>query len=406
MGLERLEQASLGIRCTEIGSESAVSSDLDRRLASFYAAHLTEAGDVTLGESRGGSFSRLLRLRSEKSFILRAESEGAIKGVASVCVRPGYISGERRMVAYLGDLRIEFERDLLRGWRGIYGELLAALREWPTSEGVAGCLTAVVSSNERAIRALIEPHRLSPYRYQPLADIRVVNILAAAPLGGLWRWSRTGNADEWRVVSGGAGDLDRIIAFLDAQHRRRQFGECFAVELPRRLRAWPEFSLERFLIIEDQQGRIRGTVAPWAPGEAKRWFVESLPTGLRWLRKTLGRLPRTPMYRAPRLAREGESVEALFLTHLELDFNAPRGQREIWLECLIRAAMDRHADEKWNSLTFVDYESDSLQGALRGLYCHSVKASLFSVHGLDERGGLLSPLESGEFPPAFELAIF
>ncbi len=404
MGLERLEREDLGIRCLDVSAgRPPFAPELDRKLAQFYSAQLTEAGDIILGESRGGSFAKLLRLRAERGFILRAESQGTIHGVASVCVRPGYIGGEPKRIAFLGDLRIEFERDLLRGWRRVYGDLLEVLREWPEAGGVAGCLTAVVHSDERAVRALVEPHRLSPYRYRPLGEFRVVSVLGKVPFGGF------GNAPfrqrGFRIVEADPGDLGRLIGFLDSQHRARPFGEIFADELPRRLREWPDFSLRRFLIVEDGMGRIRGATAPWSPGEAKRWYAEKLPTRLAWLGRTLAHLPRTRFYRPPRISGEGEAVEALFLTHLELDFHATRAEREAWLAALIERAIERHAAEAWNALVFVDFKDDPLEGALRGFYCHSIDASLYSVHGLSGGGEIRGPLARGPLPPAFELCV-
>ncbi|MCM2283098.1 MAG: hypothetical protein NDI61_14745 [Bdellovibrionaceae bacterium] len=404
MGLDRLERKDLGIRCLEFGVASHVPVDLDRRLAHFYSAHLTEAGGMTLGESRGGSFSRLLRLRSDRALILRAESEEIIKGVASVSVRPGYIGGQEKWIAYLGDLRIEFERDLLREWRRIYGDLLQALTEWPEAGGVAACLTSVVRSNERAVRALVEPHRLSPYRYRPLADFRVVNVLGSAPLGNLHR-RRFKPKLGYQIRRARAEDQARIIEFLDAQHRRRLFGDVFSVELPRRLRTWPNFTLDRFLIVEDRQGRIRATAAPWSPGDVKRWLAEKLPPRLIWMQRTLARLPRTRWLRPPVISREGEPVDILFLTHLELDFSCSREQREEWLAEILHESIRQHGDENWNAIAFVDFNSDSLAGALGGFYYHAIEASLFSVHGIDGDGRVLAPLTEGEYPPAFELVI-
>lgn len=404
MSLDRLEREDLGILCLELGAGRApVPPELDRKLAQFYSARMTEAGDLTLGESRGGSFSKLLRLRAERGFVLRAEAHGAIRGVASVCVRPGYMAGEIKTVAFLGDLRIEFERDLLRGWRKVYGDLLEVLETWPDGKGVSGCLTAVVKSDERSIRALVEPHRLSPYLYSPMGDFSVVSVLGHAPLGRARR--RPLKRPGFRVVEADAGDLGRVIEFLDTQHRQRAFGISFATELPRRLREWPDFSMRKFLIVEDGNGRIRGATAPWNPADAKRWYAEKIPTRLAWLGRTLARLPRTSLYRPPRIPREGDPVDALFLTHLELDFRAPREEREAWLAALIDRVISRHAHETWNALVFVDFNDDSLQGALRGLYCHSIGASLYSVHGLGPTGLLRASVAPGALPPAFELCV-
>ncbi len=416
MDLDWLEQGHPGFGCFEIDSGRSVPIDLDRSLARFFSAAPMETEAITLGNSRGETFSLLMGLRAERGLALHVRRGNEIKGVAALSVRPGYINGERRVVGYIGDLRIEFERELVRDWRCIYGDVLQVMESWPGEEGLAGCLTYVIRSNERALRALVEPHRSAPYRYMPLANCHMINVLAKVPLGRFHpsRLAKKLRAGGLSIREARASDLDAVIDFLDQQQTARPFGYCFDDELPRRLRAWPGFGFERFFIVEDRRGRIRAVAAPWSPGDAKRTMVERLTPSLVWAERLVAQLPTTRYFRWPHLPRVGEALEILYLTHLEFDLSASAAEREAALGLLVSEAIDRHADEPWNFLSFADFDSQSLRKGLGGFFWQAIPMSLFSVHRLEgdasagEHNRRISrPLSIAPDspPPAFEMCI-
>ncbi len=349
-------------------------------------------GELVLRYERSPDFFRFLEFQSDDHAVFLGETEsGELKAVATVSVRAGFIGGRETRVGYLGDLRVAFDRRLLRSWRGFYAELLAR------SEELLGCrelLTAVIDDNARARAALAE-NRREDFTYAPLARYRMVNLVARTPLA--WRRTarptRRGSRDPVEIARASASDLAELEAFLLAQNTNRAFGLARG-ELARRLRAWPGLEPRSFLLAR-AGGKIVGCFGAWSPSPAKRIVVEKMPARLRALARAVALTGRP----APVPGRE---LKIAYLTMLEIARERTLDERRRIFRLLLDAGYREGAFIGSHLVAFADFESSTLRPALAGYLTQTTPMTLFRVLAA---GRPAEPAALGELPPAFEMAL-
>ena len=281
----------------------ATPEDNPRILAFFDRAPMG-ASAFAVQYQRAPDFFHLLRWQSDRSHVfITVDERGAVRSMATVSLRPGWVDDRPTTVGYLGDLRVAFDRASIRRWRRFYGELLACA---PEIEELADCThwyTAVIDDN-RLARLAIGHERAGAPVHVPLAAFTMRNLVARLP-GFRPRLPRG-----WRVRSAAAGDAARIDDFFERENRALPLG--FRAELGRRLARWDGLSLGDFLVVEDGD-ELLACAAPWSPAAAKRTVVSRVPVPL----ALAGRAARIWPGRAPlRVPVAGEPLRMLYLTNL------------------------------------------------------------------------------------------
>jgi hypothetical protein len=242
------------------------------------------------------------------------DGEGALKGIASLVVRDGYLDGAARPVAYLGDLRLMPDRRLSREWTGVVRERLAALR---SEAGVEQAYCCMIRDNRLAVQSLAQSRRTNRLRFAHWRGYQNVSVYARR---GLRDANRV--PDGVRIVGAQPHHADALRAFLDAQSREQPFGCVFSEqEFARRVDTWPEFGIGSFLLAFDARDRIVGCVAPWDASAIKRIVLERLPLSLNAVRAVFNGV--APLLRRPRIASPGEPLGDVYLTHLQVGERNP-----------------------------------------------------------------------------------
>lgn len=343
--------------------------------------------ELALSIRRDPDFTALLRLQSRDWECWVAEEEGRVEAMASLVFRDGYLGGEISRVGYLGDLRLSPRVQGRHLLNRVYGPTLA---ESAAARGCVASLTAVIASNERALRALTVQNRRQRGmpRYTPLRDFRIRNVHLALP-----KLPRRG---AFRVRRAAEADIPSVAAFLDADARRRPFGQPMPeAELRRRLREWPGLRIESFYLAEDSSGALAGCLAVWDAAPVKRTVVAAYRGGMRRIKTGYDIAAR--IFRFPRLPDPGHELRYLYATHQAIPSDDP---------AVLRALLHRvYADHRRGGyvlLSFFVPVDDPTEPAFRGFQFTDLPARLFVVTapGVEPPAECLAPGR-----PGFEMAL-
>ena len=323
--------------------------------------------DVALSVRREPDFDALYRLQSctWKSYVV--EMDGCVEGTGTVLIRDGYIDGERRRVGYLGDLRFSPKVE----GRGLLDRFYRRVLERAREE--FGCelfLTAVITSNERALRALtldtVRSLRAGRPRYLPVGDFDIRSLHLMMP-----KRRERGNIGVRRAT---VEDLPALAALLDADARLRPFGyPCDVAELERRLRDWPGLTINSFYLAYDDAGALRGCFALWDARAVKRMIVTAYRGSMRRARVVYDLMARV-LATSP-LPEQGDAFRYLYITHQAVPSGDPRVLRALLLE----AYRDARSVRAHHFISACSPLGNSLDPAYRGFRVTNLRARLFVV---------------------------
>lgn len=320
--------------------------------------------DLVLSVRRDPDFDALYRIQTDDWECWVGKEEGRIEAMATILFRDGYLDGERRRVGYLGDMRLAPRvqgRHLLGRF---YGPILG---DAARARGCEIFLTAVIASNQRAIRALTARNRRTEGmpRYTPLRDFRIRSVHLALP--------RRRRASPYRVRRADEGDLPALAAFLDADARLRPFGYPMPeAELRRRLAEWPGLRPGSFYLAEDRGGGLAGCLALWDAAPVKRTVVSAYRGGMRRVKRMYDLAAR--FLRVPRLPDPGGELRYLYATHQAIPSEDPAVMR-----ALLDAVYADHRRSGHHLVCFCVLENDPLASAFRGFQVTDLPARLFLV---------------------------
>ena len=329
-------------------------------------ARVTMASDLVLSVHRGPDFDALYRLQTDRWLSVVLELDGAIEGTAALLVRDGYIGGVRRRVGYLGDLRFSPK---LEGRMLLDRHFRPLLEEARERFGCELLLTAVIASNQKALRALTREtprsRRAGRPRYTPVGDFDIRSIHLLLP--------RRPERSPFAVRRATERDIPALARLLDSDARSRPFGYVFSeAELRRRLREWPGLSVESFLVAESGSGELAGTLALWDASAVKRMVVEEYRGAMRRVRFGYDLAAR--VLGVPRLPARGEALRYVYVTHQAI----PSGDPRILRALLTTAHRDARGSGPQLIMTCAPRGS-TLEPAFRGFMCTSLPARLFAV---------------------------
>ncbi len=338
----------------------ATVADNERLLA--FQARYAMRGGLPLRFDRSPDYFALHRCHSDDYRTWLAEDHtGRVKGMASMVVRDGYLVGEKQRIAYLGDLRIAPDRELARIWVDYVADRLADLARY---EDVQHTYCCVIRDNRIATQSLFGTGKRTRLGFRHWRGYSNVSIYARRFAG-----RRCGSV---RITNASGADADALRAFLDHESRSQPFGCVFTTdEFARRLSAWPDFGIERFMIARNAQGRIVGCVAPWDAGRIKRIMLERLPRSLGALRYGFNAI--APLLGRPPIAAPGQPLQDTYLTHLHVS-----GRDPDIAQALLDAVWQRERS-RYALLQLCLYDHDPLWPALHGYRYTALPMDLYTL---------------------------
>jgi Acetyltransferase (GNAT) domain len=268
-------------------------------------------GSIGLCTERDPNFFALTELQGDPTYVAVAEDgDGRIVGCASLAFRRVYVDGREMPCLYAGDLKVA---PGARGSAVVHRlhELLAeAVRDLPVDLGY----TSILVGNSAA-EALAGSRRGMPL-YRPLGRVRVCALVGAA----------LGRGDANGVATATHDDLPELVALLNRFNVGHNFAPVWTEsELARAVEA-PGLTLDRFHIVREG-GRIVGTLAAWDQSAFQRTRVLAYPRSVALYRAlhNLAALVRGE----PRLARAGDVLRQLSVTHIAVEESRPAVLRRL-----------------------------------------------------------------------------
>lgn len=352
-------------------------------------ARVTMETDLGLSVHRAPDFDALYRLQSPDRLSVVVDIAGAVEGTGTIIVRDGYVDGRVRRVGYLGDLRFSPRAQGRLLLDRFFGGLLEDVRE---RFGCELFLTAVITSNERALRALTTRSRRSRRagrpEYTPIGDFDIRSVHLLLP--------RRRRRSPFSVRRAEPRDIPALAAVLDADARRRPFGFVFTEsELRRRLESWPGLAIDSFYLAESPTADIVGCLAVWDPAPVKRMVVTAYRGPMRRVR--LGYDLAATLLRRARLPGPGAALRYRYVTHQAIPSDDPAVLRGL----LGRAYVDARRSGA-HFLSVCAPEGSPLEPAFRGFTATNLQARLFVVAlpGVD-----ISAVVPAPAWPGFEMAL-
>lgn len=340
------------------GIRVATKAD-NQRLLTFYDNQPMGIGKVGLQYLRGPDFFAMMEARSDQGLVLvHEDSHGEIQGVATFSFREGMIRGERKMLAYLGDLRVGLDRSLIRVWKKAYAELLASAHEIPEMAYTSDFLTSVIDDNSVAQRALVSDKR-GLIQYTPLVRYKMVNIFRRFAL------SRKRVSSLFHVGRLHKSDLPELCAFFESEHNKNDFGFACG-ELLRRAKSWPGLLFENAIVVRDLRGKICGFTWLWNTNDIKKTIFHTTSPALKAAGSLISGLPRS-----------GQPIHFLYMTALTVSTEG-RAQEEI-KSLIVDHAYEMFRSSDCNFLSLCEFESDSFGDVLRPYICFRTPMALYSV---------------------------
>lgn len=298
-------------------AQGSVSSPLKMGNIAFAVATSADGGDIRrlLREGATEGWIRISLEREPDAFatpqlvsrhafiIAREQRSGEAIGICEQSLRHAFIDGKRRLLPYLGALRVTPK---YRHRIGVLQGGFMAVREFlrdPTA--VPYALTAIAADNHVALRLLGAGLPGIP-TYRPLEPIATFALRPS-------RRRKTGIRSEFAAKA----DLPVIAVHLQRCYQKLQFApEWNAVDIA----LCRDLYADDFIVIRRGPG-IAACVALWDQRRFKQTMVRGYSDFVGRIRPAANLV--APLLGMPRLPKPGEPLDQIFLSHLAVNDDDP-----------------------------------------------------------------------------------
>lgn len=371
------------------------------KILEFYHGVTMSSGGAVLRYERGPDFFALIRSQGERSWVFYLkDDEGRWQGVAVLSIRRALVDGKPVRVGYGSDLRIarECPRELRDEWKAYYSEFMSRFGYIKDLEGCEYSVSAVLDGNKRMRDLMSHPDFPA---FSDFGHLKIHNIFGRGR-GRFRMLFQDGLRDlKPKARFARAADKAALRGFLLRQHMDHVLGYAFGPEegdeLSHRLSTWQGLTIENIIIVEDKQGRIIATMAPYDGSSMRRLVLGQMT----FVRRLMGWL--MPLVGSPAI-REGREMHQCYLTALEMDKSLNEDQQTGLFELMLQFFYKSGRPKEYHNLVFIDAGDGHLQKALQGkkLLTTSVGTTLYEVHV--SRPNQVPALPAGS-KPAFEVAV-
>jgi hypothetical protein len=333
----------------------ATGKDNESLLTFFNQTQMKGKG-LSLSYDRSPNYFAFLNASSPTHYVLILRDGNEIQGTGTLIIRPGVIQGQKKLVGYLGDLRVTNPRKWGLYWRKFYQKLMKEKKEIVELQDVDHWYTCLLSENLKAKKALIRSREGLGYEFY--SDYAMVNLIAEKP------WHRS----HYRAFE--ASDTESVRTFLKDQYLRRDFGFVFENEdeLLRRLENWS--GLQGLLVVKEGE-TILGATLLWDPSEWKRIIIQNLPLGA----KLSGHLMRC----FKKWPREKEELKCLYPTLFQVRDDLPQKEREAVASALFSESLKIAQRKGYHVLSVASFTNEPWSEALRGFFSLSTALQFYTV---------------------------
>ena len=362
----------------------------DSEIKNFCLLRGIEGKQFAFEYQREPSFFDFSQCQGDQVYTFIARLNKKIVGMGTVQVRSCYLYGKDSTIGYLSDLLINREDSKKLQWRQFVSDLLANAPKISEFKGVQHFLGVFVDDNILAKSALYGSKRESDVLYKYLAGYHMVNLLAK-PFPFL---SKTNN--NLKAATAEETDKAALIQFLDNEQKNRAFGyKIKNGEWEYREKIWKNFSLERFFIVKDPQGKILGTCLPWSPAPSKKIYIRKLPIILKFIQRY--NLLDTWL-RIPGIDKQ---FKVLYLSNLEVDHKLnPIDAQRVFL-ALVDQMWQDIPRSRYHCISFADFYKRPLLPKFSPYLCNKIPMQMRLIH----HKNFTVPKLTNEELPGFEMAL-
>jgi hypothetical protein len=329
---------------------------------------------------RSPDFQNLLKCQSPHFETYVAYAGGELLGHASISWKPRRVNGEKKGVAYLGDLRMRKRRESARVWRDFYQVILSD--EFRNKNGIDYYMTAVLADNKIAIKNLTQS-RHNRFRYHLMGQQTMVNILGRKPFSVF--------KDQGHEVSDWVGEIN---SYNWSQFEEKEFSYLWKEDEDQyRSKNWIQYSSQKWMKVNDQNEKVILITHPWSPSFCKRMTLNNLDWKM-GLFLNMARALGLPSF------RNGSHLETLYLTGLHFSRLTNRSQRASALAHFIREELNK--SDRPHMISFADTEGLNREPQMqKNFLMNKTEDLLFQVTRVDEAPLLLK----SSLPIEFEMAL-
>lgn len=328
-------------------------------------------GGMELVYERRPRVQTQLEYQANQFGIVVGDRDGEIRGVSSFSWGRRWVGEKMTSALYLGDFRVKLDRRIAAKWRSTYPRLLSEFQSNPTYGPSRWFVTGILKQNKAAQKSLVEKNQ--GFFYHRIAELMMVNLFFR-PKKSL--------STKIRIVTGVEVGEERLRGFLQETNRKRFLGYDFGFEAgnewDRRIRVWPGFGVESFLVALSDRGEILSCTLPWAPTQAKRLRVNRLGGGMATVFRLLTIFgARTPQVGAP--------FKTLYLTHLVFARGTDRTVRAQVIAAFIDRVFREREKYDFHMLSYADSDQLRLLPPLRNPFTQNTPADVYLVTTENQR---------------------
>ena len=345
---------------------------------------------LSLAYERSPSFNALLRAQGLAFKTIISKRKSALTGLFSISSSPRYLAKSPIQVAYLGDFRIENDLKIAAFWRKNYGRALDLFRREPSLNQPHIFVTAILKENKLAQKTLVDnPRGQGEFKYHFIRSVEMINILSGPILG-----KRRRNV-KYSVRFVKPQEEQKLIDFIDRCEKVKCLGFDFkgnGSELwQQRTKFFPQFSITRFLVVENRQGDWIGVTLPSSPDDLKRMRLQALSWPIKFFFTTLKIL-------GIRLPAAGEAINTLYLTHFNVQSGADA--KEV-AETILHFVRKNGISKSYHMISFANWWNHSWSEYLT----YSTAINLYEVTSASHEPKLAFENDLTAQPLGFEMVL-
>lgn len=355
----------------------------------FYTSSQLKSAKQDVIYKRGDDFFKFMKEKSRNFLVfILIDDKGIINGIASISYRSGYIDEKLQTIGYLGDLRINLNRKLIRQWRAMYSLFIEHSATCSRRFHCKYYQTALMEENFFS-RNNLANNKIQNVHYEPIEKYRMINVVGRI----LPRFNKL------KVSSVCDKDREEVFSLIKEDQRSRQFGFDAFEELDYRLRVWEKFDLSNFYCIKNSEGEVIAATVLWSPESSKQIHIGQIPIFLKIAMTVLSIIPGVHIFNIPRIHKP---LKIKYIHQISFRKGCSSKLKSECFKSFLNYFIDLKLDI--NMLAYCDFSSENFFDQTRGYLSDIQSMGLYSVHH-KKSDKVHYPIQSSLMAPSFDMSL-
>lgn len=340
------------------------NSSHNQEILDFYQDKALEENKSDIQYHRDPDFFSFLNARSTRFLVFLLLDEGQIIGIAVITYRNGYINGKLQTVGYLGDLRVQFNKKLIRQWRLFYDLLMKHSAEMPETFHCEHYLTALINSNKKSMINLVNKG-VKNISYNHLRNYSMINVFGKLP--NIFSIKDPNIKIE-------LSKLDQSdLSFLDNLSKSMNFGIDWINEFNHRNEFWSKNNFQYLKIF--LHDKLIGITSIWDPKEHKRISISKLTTIQKYGPHFLNI---TPFFQGTKPLSSKQCIDILYINQLYIIEDLQIEEASIVYQQLLSFVWKKYHKD-YHSIAFCYFNEQFDLSILNNFIYDKLDMALYSV---------------------------